>query len=517
VYQFVSYLWLSLALFIIVGALFQYAWRNRSVLGARQLLLTLVLAEIWIFGQAMEMAALNLPVKIIWANIEYLPIMLTPVTYLYLALHFTQNKNWLRRRWLSLMLLIPPLAMQILLWTNDWHGLIRQNVYLDTSGSFPTVGKTFGPLFWVFAVYNYVLTFLILSILASALRMKPSRSRRRQIVFLMAAFALPSLATLTHVIGLEPINVDITPSILGLSALIFSWGVFRYRLLSVIPVARSLIIQEMRTGMIVLDQDGAILDINPAARKMLDLTAENLNGALLETELEKYPDLVRFCREGKDNVHEMIIDDGGSRDCYEVSLTQIANSRQEFSGWLLQLYNITERKVAEEIIRRAAFYDHLTGLPNRNYFQILFSKELAHVRMRGNLLTVAFMDLDDFKGVNDTLGHDAGDKLLREVADKLKGVLRESDIIARIGGDEYAIVLPYVGQDEKIASIARKILQEFNKSVDLDGRSVQIKASIGFSVFPRDGDNIDVLLKKADRAMYQVKDRAKNSFAIYKD
>lgn len=514
-YQFVSYLWISLFLTFIIITLILFAWKNRSVLGARYFLLTLILVEVWIAAQALEIAALDLKTKIIWANIQYIPITLTSVTYFYLTLQFTRRENWLQRRWLPLFFLIIPVATNILLWTNDIHGLIRQNVYLNYSGSFPTVGKTFGPLFWVFAVYNYAITIFTMVILANAFKEKISLYRN-QIVFLFIALFLPVVSNILHVTGLNPFNVDTTPSIFGLSALIISWGIFRYRLFDVVPIARSIIIQEMKTGMIVLDNEGRFLDINPAARKMLNLTSKHLSGHPIE-ELSDLPDLIRIYKEGKDAICEMVFENNEAHDYYEVSFMQITNSDKKFIGWLLQIYNITERKIAEEIIRHAAFHDALTGLQNRNYFQIMFSQELAHAKIRGDVLTTAYLDLDDFKIINDTYGHDAGDRVLCEVAKRLKEILRESDIISRIGGDEYAIVLPHVGSNETIEVIGKKILKTFEKSIDLQDISLQIKASIGFSVFPRDGDNIEVLLKKADKAMYMVKNNLKNNYYIYKE
>jgi len=264
--------------------------------------------------------------------------------------------------------------------------------------------------------------------------------------------------------------------------------------------------------MIVLDNEGRFLDVNPAARKMLNLPTKDLSGHLIETELSNLPDLIRIYREGKDAICEVAFKSNEILNYYEVSFTQVKNSNKEFIGWLLQIYDITERKVAEEIIKHAAFHDPLTGLPNRNYFQVLFSKELAYAKLRSDELTVAFLDLDDFKIINDTWGHTAGDRVLCEVAERLKRTLRESDIITRMGGDEYVIVFPHIGNDETIEKIGIKIQETLKQSIDFQDISVQINASIGFSVFPRDADNIEDLLEKADKAMYRVKDSNKNNF-----
>jgi hypothetical protein len=162
-----------------------YTWKNRTVFGARFFLLTLILAEIWIVGQALEMAALDLPTKIFWANIEYIPITLISVTYFYLVLKFTRRESWLTSRWVAFILITIPIAVNILIWTNDIHGLIRQNIFLDYSGSFPTVGKPTACLLDI-AVYNYVIAIVTLIVLANGYREKISLYRK-QISFLFVA------------------------------------------------------------------------------------------------------------------------------------------------------------------------------------------------------------------------------------------------------------------------------------------------------------------------------------------
>ncbi len=515
-YKYNSYLCLSLFLSFLIISLIIYAWKNRRVLGARSFLFTLFLVEIWIAAQALEMAALDLPTKLIWANIQYIPIILTPASYLYLTLRFTSRDKWLKKRWLPFLLLIVPLVFNILLWTNHFHELIRQNITLDISGFFPTIGKTYGPLFWVFAAYNYAITVITFLNLINGLKEK-APIYKKQILFLIAALLLPVASNLLQISGLNPFHVDPTPASFGLSALMICLGIFRYRLFDIIPIAHSIIIQEMRTGIIVLDHESRILDINPAARKMLNFKSEHLIGRSINEELDEIPDLVQMYHEDTDIVREIAVIHGNTQNYYEICYTQIKNSKKESIGRLLQIYDLTERKIAEEVIEHAAFYDSLTGLTNRNHFEVVFSQELTHAKIYGDFLAAAFLDLDNFKTINDTYGHDIGDKVLCETAKRLKGVLRETDIISRYGGDEFAIVLPHIGNDEIIRLMENKLSKAMEQSFEFSEGSLQIKASIGFSVFPRDGESIEVLLKKADKAMYHAKNSDINNYCIYKE
>jgi diguanylate cyclase (GGDEF)-like protein/PAS domain S-box-containing protein len=509
-YHYVPYLVVTYSLFFIIFILMVYAVKNRTILGARNLFMTLVLVELWIAAQGLEMAAAELHVKIFWANIQYIPIMFTPISYLVLSLKFTRRDKLLKQRQLIVLLAIIPLAVNVLLWFDGTSELIRQNVYLNTSGLFPTVGKTYGPVFWLLVSYNYAVIFFTMLNIALAFREKISLYRKQNIL-LFTAMLFPIVANLLQISGLNPFNVDLTPSFFGFSALIITLGIFRYSLFDIVPIARSIIIQEMNTGIIVLDMDGRLLDINPAAKSMLRLTSDNLTGQPVENALSSMPEVIHAFGKAEDSIFEISFEgEHGSSD-YEVSFSHMKNADRKPIGWLMLIYDISERKNAERVIQHAALHDSLTGLPNRNFFQILFSQELGLAKVRGDALIVAFLDLDNFKIINDTYGHEAGDRVLSEISGRLKEALRDSDIIARIGGDEIAIVFPGVGSAEKINIIENKLMRVFDQEIELTETSVQILASVGFAVYPRDGDNMNDLLNYADKAMYSVKGSRKRN------
>lgn len=177
--------------------------------------------------------------------------------------------------------------------------------------------------------------------------------------------------------------------------------------------------------------------------------------------------------------------------------------------------NITQLKQAENAIERLAYYDSLTKLPNRWLFQDRLSQTLAQARRENQLVGLVFLDLDRFKNINDTLGHSAGDELLKEVAHRLKSCIRRSDTIARLGGDEFVIILPAITQTEDATLIARKILQAFTPAVDLEGQEIFITTSIGIAIYPSDGQDSESLVRNADTAMYQAKDRGRNNYQFF--
>lgn len=197
------------------------------------------------------------------------------------------------------------------------------------------------------------------------------------------------------------------------------------------------------------------------------------------------------------------------------SIEQVVDDQDNVLQYISVFTDITEQKRSEERIQYLAHYDVLTDLPNR----ILFNDRLKHAIERAsrqdNRLSVLFIDLDRFKYVNDTLGHQQGDLLLKKVAERLNTCVRQADTVARLGGDEFTVLLEDVGRPDMLAGIAEKILSTLNESIDLEGHQAVVGCSIGLSVYPDDGSSAEQLLKHADTAMYYAKENGRNTYAFY--
>ena len=171
-----------------------------------------------------------------------------------------------------------------------------------------------------------------------------------------------------------------------------------------------------------------------------------------------------------------------------------------------------ERKRAEERLIYLAQYDHLTGLVNRTLFRDRLTQALARSKRKKQPVGLMLLDLDVFKAVNDTLGHDIGDQLLKAVAERLKSCVREVDTVARMGGDEFTVLLEGASGEQDIARVAERILEAIAQPLVLDGHAVSVTASIGITVYPFDDHGIDDLLKHADTAMYRAKGHGGNHY-----
>lgn len=272
-----------------------------------------------------------------------------------------------------------------------------------------------------------------------------------------------------------------------------------------------------------IDPDGNILYASPSHQTVLGMGQHPADGQIyelihpddreaLETEIGQLA--------GKQKAVSMLefrLQTGSGKVIFaESKISSILDEAGQIRKLLLVTRDVTERKKWEQQIYHLAYHDTLTDLPNRRLFM---SKLAETIRTLGkqDKLAIFFIDLDRFKYVNDKMGHDAGDYILLEAAQRIKQTLRSTDLIARLGGDEFAVMLPDVNDGEMVQSIAERIQQKLKQPIHVPGEQFNISCSIGISIYPENGKNADDLLKRADTALYTVKENGKNGFALFRD
>lgn len=281
--------------------------------------------------------------------------------------------------------------------------------------------------------------------------------------------------------------------------------------------ARS-IINHAIEGVITIDINGIIGFINPSAEKIFGYASNEVIGnniSMLIPEL-CYNDFSNFATNSKfpeKNLEILGRQKSNSNLPIEVTISKFDVGDKFFFTIILR--DITERKLYEETIKYQAFYDSLTGLPNRLLLKDRISLEISHSNHTKQSLAIMYLDLDRFKVINDTLGHDVGDKLLKEISMRLKSCVNETDTVARMGGDEFVILLPGITHEETIGNTASKILQTIREPMLINSHELFISVSIGVTIYPNDGKDVETLLTNADVAMYRAKEKGKNNFQLY--
>jgi diguanylate cyclase (GGDEF)-like protein/PAS domain S-box-containing protein len=266
---------------------------------------------------------------------------------------------------------------------------------------------------------------------------------------------------------------------------------------------------------------GRILYASPAVTPLLGYEASEMVGrSLFEFILDDDHDTVRQATDVLRNAKSLTFSyrarrKDGSFIWFETTSRAITDPEtHEVRETISVSRDISERKQVEEQIEYQAYHDTLTALPNRLLFRDRLTIALAQARRAGRTLAVMFLDLDRFKFVNDTLGHSLGDELLKVIADRLRAALREEDSIARMGGDEFTVLIADLAGAEDAAKIAHKLLEAVAKPVHIEGHELFITTSVGIALHPNDGDSAEALLKNADNAMYRAKEAGRNSYQL---
>jgi diguanylate cyclase (GGDEF)-like protein/PAS domain S-box-containing protein len=287
------------------------------------------------------------------------------------------------------------------------------------------------------------------------------------------------------------------------------------------------IIEQAQDGLLVADaRTGEIVDANPAVQEQLGFTLEELRGRSVLSVLRgpndsQDPVIATLARVEPSRGVELVqwLKDGRQMDV-EVSCVPIESSDRRLVSYLMR--DLSERKKAQtqllanqQRLDKLANHDHLTGLPNRLFLQAHLPEAIARCQEAGQMLAVLFLDLDRFKHINDSRGHEIGDKLLQEIAKRVRAAVRPADIVVRMGGDEFVVVLHRVNAPDEVAIAATRINEVLSAPVMVDGRALVVTVSIGVSMFPRDGGTMGELLKHSDTAMYQAKDLGRNNFQVF--
>jgi diguanylate cyclase (GGDEF)-like protein len=481
-------------------------WRlRRTPLGSAFLGLV-VCTFFYALGYAFELTCVRLPDILFWNKVQYLGVPFIPVFWLILATRYTGRDGWLTK---PVMFVLFGLSAATLLldFSTSLHHLFYRRTGLDTSGYYPAFTFEAGPWYWVHIAFANLAIFGGSLLLVGTFR-HAQRDYRRQAMVILIGALFPWVGLLIYLFRVSPHRLDTSPLALAVSAPLFAWGLFRYKLFDLAPIAKESVFSSMKDGAVVLDALRRIVDYNPAAERVFPEISRTSIGRTLNETFGSRPELLELLASAGDGSDsDLEIKSGGQPRIFRTHVSPIRDRRNNAVGSVLMLADMSNEIRLRRTLQAMATTDDLTGALVRRHFLDLGRQEISRAGRYGRPLSLLIIDLDQFKRINDTWGHEAGDEVLRSSAGSFRNALRATDLLCRHGGEEFAVLLPETLPDQAVgvAERLRRTLSE--QSVPIPGGAVlRITASIGIT-----GTNtvakfrIEDLIRAADRAMYKAK------------
>lgn len=485
-----------------------YAMRHYNP-AARVFVLVMTSLSIWTFCYIMELSSVSLQDKIMWVQIKYLGSTPGPILWFVFSLYMTNNQHLLKGP-LKTIMVAAVLVTWAVVFTHGLQNWMWTDIQLKPG--FPETQSGHGFYFWIYAAILYLSIMGSVVVYANFYR-TTSRFFKQQALWLLLGGFIPLAGRMTEdVFGMDLIpKVDEVIFFFLFSGIFFALALFRYGALKLVPIAHHLVVKNINAAIVVLDLMGRIVDLNPYAQRILG--SEEHAGSIGKTPQEVLGDSLKLAT--FDQVpQELSLVRGDQESCFSVQYSPIREQRGQVAGHVLVLFDITERKQAEMQLAHIARTDALTQVTNRRYFYELAEPEFQRVKSSEGQLGVVMLDVDYFKKINDTYGHQIGDEVLKHVAKVCKGSLRQTDLFARYGGEEF-ICLVSGATPEDTQSIAEKLRQALAETpLELPEQKISITASLGVAVLHNAAKSLDELIGKADEALYTSKKEGRNRVTL---
>ena len=508
--------------------------RKRNAPGSTTLRALLVVMSMWSATAAAIYIQDGFAGKVFWLNVMVVPVAIAPILFMTFILKFSGSPVWVTRRALTLLYAFS-IVFILLQWTNSYHHLVLSSVQLVEQDGFSALKIQRGPVYFVNLAIAYgTVTMGILTLVREALR--ASHLYRNQYRLLLLGCIVPLAFSIFSQLDYNALgNLDTSPISFGITGVIFAFTTLRTHFMDLIPVARSHLIENMGDGVLVLDAQNRIADLNPAMEVLLAEQPQHLLGKCafetfggwVEKTSAIFGDFELKTEVRLPSMPSQILD---------LRMTPLYDKNDLINGRLLVFRDITERKEVEKRLRDANFRlksqlieigilqsqlreqavrDSLTGLFNRRYLEETLDRELARAARESYPVSIIMIDIDHFKQINDTYGHEAGDIMLKALGGMLMTHSRRGDFACRYGGEEFLIVMP---------NMARSIVQERAAALRQSLKALMVRYgnhtltatySMGIASYPANGDTRESFLRAADMAMYAAKNAGRDDIRSF--
>lgn len=334
------------------GSIAWYTWQNRRTSGATPFSVMMFILFQWGTSYILQLAATDLPTKFLWDKIMFLGVVATPIAWLTFAVEYIGRKAWINARRLALLSIIP-LTTTIVIWTSSSQNLFWKSYGLIEQGGFLLLKTENGPWFWVHAAYTYLLIMIGIVLIVRALLHWPAQYRAQMVIVLISTLT-PLIANVITIFQLLPIYIDLTPFAFMVTGAGMAYALFRHRLLDIAPIARDIVINGMKDGMIILDSNRRIVDINPAAQEIIGFSGERQPiGKPIAELLAQWPQLIERYRSVDEAEDEITFGEAATQRWYELHLSTLRDENKLMIGQVVTIRDITSRKRAEHQLQES--------------------------------------------------------------------------------------------------------------------------------------------------------------------
>ncbi len=483
-----------------------WAFNKRKLYGALEFAMFMLSVSIYTFGYALEISHADLPGILAAIKFEYTGIPFMGHFAVLFSYKYASGKS-LNKFLIGIMLIIPVLST-ILVYTVEYHSLFYINPKVIEGEFFPVLSFEMGPVYLLRIIFQQLISLISIIYLITKL-FKCDRLKKAQLLALITAQLIPGIILVFYMFGLIPGGIDINPFSAFIVGTIFGIAILRFRLFEIIPHGREVALESMGEAFILIDKGGIVQDFNSAATKLgfIDLKyGYNLqlnNFFTMEINKAISNNLTSFEYTYKSQYNFL--------SYYKVNISNLNSSFNKIQGKAIIINDITDVMSLMEKLEHRATYDYLTNLRNRGFIIESGIREIEVANRNSTPLTFIMVDIDNFKSINDTYGHKIGDKVLIEVANRLKSISRAIDIIGRYGGEEFLIVCPTTTKEDGINTAERLRKSIFDTEITVVNIKINISCSFGVHTYSEKiQTNIDELIEKSDKALYDAKDRGKN-------